>query len=306
MRRQVSFTGGILVGDVTVTSPTTAIVQIAVQASATIGLQNVTVSTGGEIATLNNAFTVTGATPYLISVAPSSGQQGQTLDVILTGNAYTTFPPGVYTPPFNGPIIADFTGEITVNTITVSSASSVDVNITISPERQRGRDHGDAHAESQRRSDAVPIRLLGDAFQRRHHQRDAHLRAAGRPVDAHRDRLNTLWVQGTTTAAFYPVPVPAPSFDEITITDATDAPLDCRGSHQHPAGNLWVLHGHRRPDCQRHDECVRGDADLDDEPGQRPASLRRRCQQLQRQLYRPVHQLGSRRLCRSSPAKASR
>ena len=46
-----------------------------------------TVSTGGEITSLNNAFTITGATPALLSVVPSSGVQGQTLNVVITGNA---------------------------------------------------------------------------------------------------------------------------------------------------------------------------------------------------------------------------
>ena len=221
----VAITGGVLVGDVQVTSPTTAVAQIAVQASATIGLQNVTVSTGGEIATLNNSVTVTGATPYLISVAPSSGVQGQTLDVILTGNAYTTFAPGVYTPPFNGPINADFTGEITVNKITVSSASSVDVNITISPNANVG---GIIATLTQNPSGGATLFQFGFSVT----PSSASITNVtptcvpqGGQLTLSVTGFNTLWVQGTTMAAFYPVPVPAPSFDEITITDATDALL---------------------------------------------------------------------------------
>ncbi|MGA3371748.1 MAG: Ig-like domain-containing protein [Terracidiphilus sp.] len=222
---QVSITGGIIVGDVQVTSPTTAVAQVAVQASATIGLQNVTVSTGGEIATLNNSFTVTGATPYLISVAPSSGQQGQTLDVILTGNAYTTFAPGVYTPPFNGPINADFTGEITVNKITVSSASSVDVNITISPNANVG---GITATLTQNPNGGATLFQFGFSVT----PSSAAITSVTPSCVPQGGQLtltvvgsNTLWVQGTTTAAFYPVPVPAPSFDEITIVSQTNASL---------------------------------------------------------------------------------
>jgi hypothetical protein len=224
---QVSITGGVLSPEVTVTSPTTAIVQIAVQANATIGLQNATVSTGGEIATLNNALTVSGATPYLISVAPSSGQQGQTLDVILTGNAYTTFPVAAlpYLPPFNGPISADFTGEITVNSITVSSASSVDVNITISPNANVG---GITATLIQNPSGGATLFQFGFSVT----PSSAAITSVtptcvpqGGQLTLSVTGSNTLWVQGTTTAAFYPVPVPAPSFDEITINGSTSASL---------------------------------------------------------------------------------
>ena len=54
----------------------------------------VTVSTGGEISSLANAFTITGSTPGLLTVTPSSGQQGQSLNVVITGNAYTNFVSG--------------------------------------------------------------------------------------------------------------------------------------------------------------------------------------------------------------------
>jgi hypothetical protein len=47
---------------------------------------------------------------------------------------------------------------------------------------------------------------------------------------------NTLWVQGTTTATFYPVPVPEPKVDQVTITDATDAQLNIAVPTNSPAG----------------------------------------------------------------------
>ena len=151
--------------------------------------------------------------------------QGQTLDVILTGNAYTTFAPGVYTPPFNGPINADFTGEITVNKITVSSASSVDVNITISPNANVG---GIIATLTQNPSGGATLFQFGFSVT----PSSASITNVtptcvpqGGQLTLSVTGFNTLWVQGTTMAAFYPVPVPAPSFDEITITDATDALL---------------------------------------------------------------------------------
>jgi hypothetical protein len=125
---EVSIGGGVNVGNVQVINQTTAVAQVAVTANATIGVQSVTVSTGGEIESLANSFTITGATPALISVAPSSAQQGQqNLDVIITGNAYTNFNacPGGY-------LWANFTGEITTNTVTALGANQVDANITVS------------------------------------------------------------------------------------------------------------------------------------------------------------------------------
>jgi hypothetical protein len=59
---------GVIVGAVNVTSPTTATADIAVPSNAPLGPQNVTVSTGGEISTLPNAFTITGSTPALINL----------------------------------------------------------------------------------------------------------------------------------------------------------------------------------------------------------------------------------------------
>ena len=82
--------GGVIVGDVTVTSLTTAIVQVAVPATAPIGLENATVSTGGEIASLGNAITISGATPALVAVSPASGIQGQNnIDVTVITVAIT-------------------------------------------------------------------------------------------------------------------------------------------------------------------------------------------------------------------------
>jgi len=232
-----SFTGGILSPEVTITSPTTAIVNVAVPGNATVGLQNVTVSTGGEIATLNNAVTVIGATPALLGVAPSSGTQGQTLNVVITGNAYTTFPVGVYTHPATDPVVADFTGEITVNSITVTSASSATVNITVSPNANVGGITASLSVSNG--SGGATIFQFGFAVT----PSSASITSVsptcvpqGGQVTLSVTGLNTLWVQGTTTAAFYPVPYENISVDEVTITDATDALLNVAVSTSTPAG----------------------------------------------------------------------
>ena len=52
-------------GPVTVASPTSATAEIAISASATVGSQTVTVTTGAEQATLANGFSVQAAIPYI-------------------------------------------------------------------------------------------------------------------------------------------------------------------------------------------------------------------------------------------------
>jgi hypothetical protein len=233
----VSFTGGILSPEVTVTSPTTAIVNVAVPGNATVGLQNATVSTGGEIATLNNAFTVIGATPALLGVAPSSGTQGQTLNVVITGNAFTTFPVGVYTHPATDPVVADFTGEITVNSITVTSSSSATVNITVSPNANVGSITASLNISNG--TGGWTIFQFGFAVTASNASITSVTPSCvpqGGQVTLSVTGLNTLWVQGTTTAAFYPVPFENISVDEVTITDATDALLNVAVSTSTPAG----------------------------------------------------------------------
>jgi hypothetical protein len=223
----VSLTGGILSPEVTVTSPTTAIVNVAVPAGAAIGLQNATVSTGGEIASLNNAVTVTGSTPSLVGVAPSSGVQGQTLNVVITGNAYTTFPVGgPYTHPATDPIVADFTGEITVNSITVSSANSATVNITISPNANVGSITAKLTVSNGTGGATIfPFSFAVTASNASITSVSPTCIPQGGQVTLSVIGVNTLWVQGTTTAAFYPVPYENINVPEVTINSSTSASL---------------------------------------------------------------------------------
>jgi len=217
--------GGVIVGDVNVTSQTVAVAQVAVPAGAPIGVQNVQVATGGEIAGLNNAFTITGATPALVSVAPSSGKQGQNnLDVIITGNAYTTFNVG--------PLSSTFTGEITVNSTTATSANTVDANISI---------HGDANVGP------ITATLISGTtnfpFTFTVTPSSASIVSVSPTCIPQGGQLtlnvlgsNTSWVQGTTTATFYPETVPVPVVDEVTINSATSAALAVAVPTTTPAG----------------------------------------------------------------------
>ncbi len=108
----------------TVTSPTTATVNVTLGNFATPGLRSVTLTTDGENATLANGFNITAGTPRLTSVSPGSAQQGQTLDVTVTG---------LFTAFVNSTTTADFGSGITVNSVSVASATTATVNLSISP-----------------------------------------------------------------------------------------------------------------------------------------------------------------------------
>ena len=119
----ISFGGGINTGSITVNSNTSLTVNISVGPGVPAGTYGVTTTTNGEVATFANAVTVSASTPFISGVAPTSGVQGSTLDVIVTGT-YTTFT--------TGSISANFGSLITVNSVTPSTPTSVDINISIS------------------------------------------------------------------------------------------------------------------------------------------------------------------------------
>ncbi len=223
--------GGAIVGNVNVITPTQAVAEVAVPAGAPIGVQNVQVATGGEIAGLGNAFTITGATPALVSVAPVSGFQGQNnIDVIVTGNAFTLFNSGTLT--------ADFTGEITVNSVTPLSASSADVNISI---------HGNAAVggiTATLISTTSSYGIKNFQFTFTVTPSSASIVSVSPACIPQGGQLtlnvlgsNTSWVQGTTTATFYPQSVPIPSVAEVTINSATSAALAVAVPTTTPPGN---------------------------------------------------------------------
>ena len=187
-----------------VTSPTTATADIAVPSNAPLGPQNVTVSTGGEISTLPNAFTITGSTPALLSVSPSSGKQGQqNIDVIITGNAYTAFNacPG-------GVLLADFTGLITTNSVTVLNANQVDANITITQDANVGGLTARLTCGGAGQATIFPFSFTITPSSAQIVSVVPFNVPQGGQVTLAVTGLNTHWVQGTTTSAFYPEPAP--------------------------------------------------------------------------------------------------
>ena len=120
-------TGGVTVNSVVVSSLTSATVNVTVSASATAGAQTVTLTTGGEVET--GTFTVTAGTPQISLLNPSSGNEGATLSVAVTG-LYTHFGPTS---------VGSFSGTgITVNSTTASDATDAVLNITIAANASLG------------------------------------------------------------------------------------------------------------------------------------------------------------------------
>ena len=114
--------GDITVNTVTVTSATTATLNVTLPDFATPGVRSLTLITLGENATLVNGFTVTSGTPRLTAVSPGSGQQGQTLNLSVTGQ-FTNF--------VNGQTTAGLGAGVTVNSVTVTSATTATINVTV-------------------------------------------------------------------------------------------------------------------------------------------------------------------------------
>ena len=120
---QVGFGAGITVNSVTVANATSLTANISISAGAATGARTVTATTGAEALSLANGFNVTAGTPALLTLNPASGQVGQqNLNVQVTGQ-FTNF--------VQGTTQADFGAGISVNTVTVASATSLTANISI-------------------------------------------------------------------------------------------------------------------------------------------------------------------------------
>ena len=84
---------------------------------AALGGRTLTVTTGAEVVSLANAFTVSSGAPMLLTVSPNTGQQGQqNLNVQVTGQ-FTNF--------VQGTTLASFGAGVTVNSVTVANATSL-------------------------------------------------------------------------------------------------------------------------------------------------------------------------------------
>ncbi len=119
----ISFGDGITVNSTTVISNSQASANITIDANATVGTREVTVTNpapGGGVATLNAAFTIGFNAPTLASLAPSIGARLQNMNVVLTGSNF-----------INGVTTVDFGADVTINSVTANSATQLTANITI-------------------------------------------------------------------------------------------------------------------------------------------------------------------------------
>ena len=120
----VNLGSGVSATQVQVLSDTSLAATINVSPVAPVQANTVTITTGGEQASLANGFTVTAASPFITSVSPINANQGATLSVTVNGQS-TSFAAGVTS--------ASFGSGITVNSVVVNSATSATANITIDP-----------------------------------------------------------------------------------------------------------------------------------------------------------------------------
>ena len=122
---QANFGAGVTVASLTVNSPTSVTAIITVDYSATAGPRTVTLTTGAEVVTLSNGFTVTVPTPVLVSVSPNSGQQGAQGVAVTVAGKFTHFSQGTTQTSFGA--------GITVASLTVNSFTSATAVLNIDP-----------------------------------------------------------------------------------------------------------------------------------------------------------------------------
>jgi hypothetical protein len=122
---QLSLGNGINVGSITVSSPTQLQASIVVTAGAAPGLRTPTVTTGGEVVSLANGFTVTPSesAPYLSSVSPTSAAQGDTVNISIVG---------VNTQFLSGSPTLNLGDNVAINALTVIDNTHVSANMTVS------------------------------------------------------------------------------------------------------------------------------------------------------------------------------
>ena len=213
----VSFGGGINVGAITVMSPTRLQFDLAVSPTAAVGSYNLTVSTGGEVATLANAFTVTLASPSINTVSPSSLAQCQSGNITITGilTNFITNPPSV-----------TFGSDITqTGALTGVTSTSFTVPIQVSCTAQTGGRTGDVTSGTSdfpfsftvAASSASLISVTPNTGPQGASLMSVSLKGS-----------NTHWVQGTTQVVFYwpGQSLPLITVNRVTVTDSQDAVVD--------------------------------------------------------------------------------
>jgi len=215
---QVSLGSGINIGAVYVLSPYRLQLDLAVSPSATVGSYNVSASTGGETATLANAFNVTLATPSINTVTPNSLAQCQSGNINITG---------ILTNFLTNPPTVTFGSDITQSApLTVNSATSVTIPIQVSCTAQASTRTGDLTSGSSifpfsftvaPSAASIASVVPGSGPQ------------GGSLVSLKITGINTHWQQGTTQVVFpspYPPLYPNIIVNRVTVIDNLDAVVD--------------------------------------------------------------------------------
>jgi hypothetical protein len=128
----VDLGSGITVHQVQVQSPTRLDANITIDRSAALGARDVSVRNpppGGGVATIANGLTIEGENPFptVSAVQPPSGQRQATMEVVVLGSNYV-----------RETTTADFGPGITINSVTVTSDTSLVANISIGENAELG------------------------------------------------------------------------------------------------------------------------------------------------------------------------
>ena len=121
---KASFGAGVATDSLTITSPTTATAQITVLSTSPVGFAALTMTTDGEVTTLQQAIDIEEGFPVLLATSPAGDPQGDTLNLQVLGR-FANWQQGLTSAAFNQ--------DITVNSVTVIDSNNLTLNITVSP-----------------------------------------------------------------------------------------------------------------------------------------------------------------------------
>lgn len=126
---QLDLGAGVSVSNVAVSCATCLSAQAAIAEMAALGPRTVTVTTGSEVVTLANGFTVTAGTPRIISFNPTGGRQGQTFTLTVVGR-FTHFAQGTTSVALGA--------GVSIGSISVTSPTSITAAVTIAADATLG------------------------------------------------------------------------------------------------------------------------------------------------------------------------
>ena len=186
-----NFGAGITVNSLTVSSPTSAVANITISPSATIASRNVTVTTGGQIASITGGFSVLAGVPSLLSALPTSAQAGTSANVVITGQ-FTNFQQGFSSVSFGS--------GITVNLVTVANATQLTASITVAPNASVGTRTVtvDTNSQNVQLNNGFAVTAGSPAIT----QINPNIGTDGQTLNVNITGIYTSWVEGTTTVSF--------------------------------------------------------------------------------------------------------